>query len=102
GQAIAGCDLVAALLEAADSDRVIDLVGLRLSPGTETERGRADGNRADRGDEAVALGSDGLDDRCARKGVFGRVAALGRDPALVHRERGSVLDRGCGPLPPLL
>src|SRR5438876_7445522 len=55
GQHVAGCDLVAALLEAADSDRVIDLVGLRLSPGTKTERGRADGNRADRGDEAVAL-----------------------------------------------
>ena len=100
GEHFACRDRVAALLEAADTDGVVDVLVLGAPPRTEPERGHADGDCADRADEAVCLRRDLAHDRCRRQGALGRVSALRGDPAFVHRERRSVLDRGCGPLPP--
>src|SRR5437588_4457400 len=52
---LVGGDCVAALLEAADADGVIDALLFGASPGTEPERSHADRDRADRADEAARL-----------------------------------------------
>ena len=94
GERLALLDGVAPLREAEDADGVVDRVLLRPPSGAELERRAADAERGDalrrtrRGRRSAPSR-----DRRVREHLQRGVAALGRDPALVRRERGPVVDR---------
>src|SRR5687768_5844232 len=82
-----------ALAKADDADRVVDRIVLRPPPGAESERCDPNAHGAETADGARSRRRDLADDRSPREGGLVRLAALGRDPAIVRRERGAVCER---------
>src|SRR5437588_2919830 len=101
GDRLAGGYLVAALLEADDADRVVDLVALRGSARAEVERRDPDADRAEAPDDPATRSRDVADDGGARKQRFVGIAALRPDPALVSRGGRAVDDCLLGQPPTL-
>src|SRR5437660_8552166 len=92
GERLAFLHLVATLLPADDSDRVIDRIVLRAPSRPEMKRTDADAQRGETLHVAVARGEDLADERrLGQRRV--RIAALRAHPALVRLDGRSVRDR---------
>src|SRR6266511_4730146 len=89
---LAALDRIAALLQADDADRVVDLVLLARAPGTQVQRRETDRKRPQLAHVAAVGRLDVADDGRPLERLLARVAALRTDPALVRRDRGPVGD----------
>jgi len=101
GERLARLDRVAALLEADDADRVIDLVVLRVPARAQMERREPDRQR---GEPLHVAGSDSgnlTDHRRPRQRVLVGIAALRAHPALVRGDGRAVRDGLLRESPPL-